>query len=531
MKARYTIIIFVLSLFFYTLTNYGGIRSPDSEVVYRVAESFASDLSFQVAKGLETLPGFGISRGKDGKLYAVFGPGQSILCAALIKLAKVLDELGLYKVNHGHPRLSHYYRNGLLLYLTNMEPSNVEPHALRSVIAFLYEVVSALGVVMFWLICCRMYQCLPCAYIITMLYALGTIIWPYAGTFFSEPLAILFLLICFYLLVGCEPAVPARRNNISLPVLLVAGICLGLSTATHLTAILFFPFFALYCWYCSYQLDRRMLAAVVGAGWFITGFCLVMLLLGYHNFARFGSFLETGRSAALGGGVSLGYGYFVAPWEGLYGLVLSPGKGIVLFCPAVVTAIFSWRFFHRDYPVLSLILAGSILFRLLFIASRSDWHGGYCLGPRYLVMLVPFLVIPAGFWLRRQFSEGNGAHIVLFGAFSLACIAQQVYFCLGEIFSYNHLIRFALRQRGIEILAGNRLYMEWGLSPLIHILSGKRGPFLLTGIPADNISLWAGITVSAAICYIVGCALLVRFHRSTVVGTTRNGGFYGEASD
>ena len=109
MKARYTIIIFVLSLFFYTLTNYGGIRSPDSEVVYRVAESFASDLSFQVAKGLETLPGFGISRGKDGKLYAVFGPGQSILCAALIKLAKVLDELGLYKVNHGHPRLSHYY--------------------------------------------------------------------------------------------------------------------------------------------------------------------------------------------------------------------------------------------------------------------------------------------------------------------------------------------------------------------------------------------------------------------------------------
>ena len=34
------------------------------------------------------------------------------------------------------------------------------------------------------------------------------------------------------------------------------------------------------------------------------------------------------------------------------------------------------------------------IFRYAFIAARSDWHGGFSVGPRYLMMVIPFLLLP-----------------------------------------------------------------------------------------------------------------------------------------
>ena len=52
-RADKLILVFVC-LLVYGATNYGGIRSPDAEVVFRTAESLESRRSFAVPRPLET---------------------------------------------------------------------------------------------------------------------------------------------------------------------------------------------------------------------------------------------------------------------------------------------------------------------------------------------------------------------------------------------------------------------------------------------------------------------------------------------
>ena len=63
------------------------------------------------------------------------------------------------------------------------------------------------------------------------------------------------------------------------------------------------------------------------------------------------------------------------------------------------------------------------------------------------------------------------------------------------MFSYLHLIKWGFRSRGIDVLKDQLIYLKWDLSPALHLLLGKRGPFLLQGIPWSNPQLWIVATL------------------------------------
>ena len=69
----------------YALFSYGGIRSPDGEVLYRTAESLVRDGDFSI-EPLEAWPEFGVARGRDGEWYGKYGPGQPLAAAPLVWL-------------------------------------------------------------------------------------------------------------------------------------------------------------------------------------------------------------------------------------------------------------------------------------------------------------------------------------------------------------------------------------------------------------------------------------------------------------
>jgi hypothetical protein len=402
------------------------------------------------------------------------------------------------------------------------QPPDLAPHALRFLVSFSNAVVSAAGVLVFWLILARMVSAVS-AGMVTILYAFGTLAWPYAGTFFSEPLATLFVLLAFYGLIRYDPHFPHRIvTNSSLGILL-AGMSLGLAVATHITAILFAPFWLFLCGYVCVQQGRAQSRGIHSVALFLLGLGIVLGGLGYYNFIRFGSIFETGRTISLDPH-NLGYGHFVLPWRGLYGLLLSSGKGLLLFSPAILLGIFSWPLLHRQHPVLSLVLGGTALARWFFIAARSDWHGGFSLGPRYLVMLLPFLLLPIGFWLDTQLQQTQRKGIGLFGLCTFVCIGQQLYFCLGEIFYYYHVLKWNYAQRGIDIFFNDRIYLDWQLSPLLHLLQGRKGPFLLQRMAIDNIILWGLAMAIAGGLFILGFALLwpQLFRRELPTATKRS---------
>jgi hypothetical protein len=491
---RYALRLTIFAAGVFSVLSYWGIRAPDSEVVFRTTQALATNDNFSVSDNLDW-KGFGLSRGKDGKLYSLFGPGEAIAAVPLYKIAESINRTGWYQYAPFLVGTSHYIDDGLLKYIAGKTPDNLAPHALRTVVCLLNIIVSSMCVFVFYCTIKSLTRSDQSALLTTVLFAFGSLILPYSGTFFSEPLATLFVMLSFFILVRNG----GNQNSLGSFSLLASGVSLGLATATHITAILFAPFFCIYgAFLIRKNVSFSINSSLVGAAIFFAGFGLLLLLLGYYNFARFGDVFETGRTVG-----EMTYGAFVAPWRGLWGLLFGAGKGLIFFCPAIILGLFSWLPFHRKHRFLSFMILGAILLRILFIASRSDWHGGFCLGPRYLVMLIPFLMIPIGELVNEFIVKRNVKAIILFAIFSLACIAQQIYFSIGEVFSFLHSEKWSAIRDGVNIFRDNLIYLSWDYSPLFNLLDGHRGPLLLNSIGFGNYTLWLFFVAVAGLSLLV----------------------------
>ena len=306
---------------------------------------------------------------------------------------------------------------------------------------------------------------------------------------FAEPLSTLLSLLSFELIVK---VVSGGASYAGTRAVFLAGLLLGCAAATHITAVLLVPFYGLYLFA---GLSRRTgpegrTSRALLTEFLLVGVSVVVLLLLYYNYARFGNPAETGRTIDYVALRRFGYGYFVAPWQGLLGLLVSPGKSILLYCPAVLLGAFAWNHLRRKDGLLAWTIAGIVLLRWVFIASRFDWPGGFSLGPRYLVPVIPFAVIPAAFWLSDQISLRRTSNVLLFLLATFVAVLQQFYFALGEVFSFYYLIViFAGREAG-KLFAGWTIYYAPQYSPLLHMLEGRRGPFLLKLIDVPNHTLF-----------------------------------------
>ncbi len=79
-------------------------------------------------------------------------------------------------------------------------------------------------------------------------------------------------------------------------------------------------------------------------------------------------------------------------------LLLDPSKGLLVFAPVLLLSL-------RALPVTARVLGRSAAVALglaplslaLLYAGYPNWHGGFTVGPRYLVPAIPFLVLPLVF--------------------------------------------------------------------------------------------------------------------------------------
>jgi len=506
------------------LLAYGGVRSPDSEVVFRTAEALAARGTFALESDLPGWPGFGVAAGRDGRLYSIFGPAESVALAPLVAAASRVQRSAWYGDGFMPPAPSHYTGAGLRAFLTGVAPPAEErhAHALRFLLAWFNPAIAALTAGVLFLLLVRLSGSATAAAAVSVLYAFGTLALPYAGTFFSEPLATLAALGSLSLLVQPQAGDPwaaagpaagraGGQTSAAAPPppapaavaygpgwrrLLGAGAVLGLGCAAHLSAALFAPFHLAYCALAAGRAGGRWRAGGRAALAFGGGLLLVLVLLGGHNWARFGSIWETGRTVP---GLTIQYGRFVAPWRNVSGLLWSGGRGLLWYSPAVVCGALSWPCMRRRQALLADALAGMCLFRLVFIAARSDWSGGFCLGPRYLVMLLPFVLIPCAYPLAAGLRRRPGRWLASSGLVTAACVAEQLYLSTGEVFSFQHWIRLTSIQRQIDVFGTERIYRAWEYSPLLHLLAGRRGPWPLQRVPAGNWTVWIALAAAASL--------------------------------
>ena len=131
-----------------------------------------------------------------------------------------------------------------------------------------------------------------------------------------------------------------------------------------------------------------------------------------RRFVVFGVLLASGLAVGwaasalrFGGGANFGYGdealRFTTPLlQGFYGLLLSPGRGLLFFAPLAFVGVVRLHF--RGVPPAVRVLCGAApLLLLLTVARFEGWHGGSAWGPRHVLPVLPLLVAPALLARRR----------------------------------------------------------------------------------------------------------------------------------
>jgi len=241
-------------------------------------------------------------------------------------------------------------------------------------------------------------------------YGLCTYAWPQARGTLSDVQATVALFLAFVLAQGTLERLERGRTP-NLLSLLGFGLSLGVA---FLTRVVLAPAVAVLV--CFFVVRVVQEARSTGAR-----FPLRTLLLGllpalacfgvflWVNELRFGDPLETGY-----GGV-VGVDWFMrSPAEGLLGITVSPGSGLLWFAPGALLFL-PWlvHALRRGEYAEPFLLTTLLLVLGALNTVIPSWHGAWSYGPRYVLPLLPFLWFPLGVALELAWEQVSSRIAVL----------------------------------------------------------------------------------------------------------------------
>ncbi len=463
---RFALALFAFLFSIYLLTFSGHYHSSDEMSMLAVSDSLArrGTLDINLYRWL------GLQQGKfgpDGNLYSHKGIGTSLAALPLTWLAL------------------HHARLG-----------NVQTALLTM------SLVTALTGALLFLLVRRLGFGPAVAVGVSLLYGLATMAWVYARYLFSESLTGLTLLTAAYLLLGYRRS--GRERD-----LFLGGLCLGITLLTRLNDALLVPLFALLLLAYARQRGVRSLRRLTGllVRWGLP-VLIALLGVGLYNLLRFGDPLDTGYL----------FGrreQFSTPLlSGLYGLTFSPGRGLFWYNPVLLVTVLGWPALVRRRRVEGLFAAGVVLYYLLFWSLWYLWWGGHSWGPRFLVAMLPFAVLPLAPVLDAvRHRRGAAAGLLLL---SLGSVAVQL---LGVAVDFNLYLEDVYARLGLYHPA---TLFNPAYSPLLRQWAYLRPENLDLAWARGGVVHWGGLAVGLALVFLTGSALPVawrgRWGRGLTVG-------------
>ncbi|HTR24778.1 MAG TPA: hypothetical protein VMI10_12410 [Terriglobales bacterium] len=374
--------IFASFQFLYLLTSTGRVRTADEYNTLYTTESLVLHGTTAVPQAV-ALHNFYGRFDVHGLPRAAYPPGQALACAPWYALGQYV-----------------------LARLPGVPPDDTD-----LIVAFASSLSSAtfaaLSVTFFFLLLSGIGVALHPALLATFMVGLATPIFAYSGWLFSEPLSA-----AIFTGVACLLFTAAATTRTAA----IAGLLLGLATLVRPTNILAIGIFALAL------LAHGGRAAVRTAFVLCAASAIGVFILLVHNAILFGNPFAFGYPAAAEGAKQLNR--FDTPLlTGLYGFLLSPGKSIFIFAPPIILALAGLASLWRNNRGLAALAIVFPLIGLLFFSKYSQWEGGYCVGPRYLVPALIFLCLGLGPVLARR---GIRLKALVIALFALGFLVQAL---------------------------------------------------------------------------------------------------------
>jgi len=337
----------VFAFLAYLLTGGGRIVGSDEVTML--------ELSRAMIRGHLDVPAGATLDGRDGRHYTKNAAGEAVLALPLVAAAEVVaGASGL----HGPRRAL----------------------AVRFVASFFNAWVTALLLAVFYAAARGLGVRTGSALVATLLLGFTTPLWVYAKSFMAEPLQALGLLLA---LGGSSRAEdPGARTLAGL------GLFLALSVKASMAPI------ALAC-------VTPLLFTRPPRDWGPVLVGLALAIGGHlaYNVARFGNPFETGYGAQ-----ATPAAYTTPLRVGLYGLLISSGKGVMWFAPALWLVPAGWRAMRNASAGARGAALGALIAvatALALYAKFEHWAGDGSFGPRYLVPLLPLAFLAVAFAIDR----------------------------------------------------------------------------------------------------------------------------------
>ena len=282
------------------------------------------------------------------------------------------------------------------IFFSNLQHLNLYPSMLADIRYPLYLVTLISVALPSALLCVLLYQVLlmilaprrTWAFVLTLFYSFGTMAFPFSVMLFEHQAAAVFSFATFYVLLK------VRQRPDSPWLLALAGTLAGLGVLMEYQALIIA--IALFV-YAALVVRRKILLTFFLLG----GLPWALVLLGYND-AAFGGILQLGYNYEANpdfGAMKTGFfGITLPRWSSLVTILVGPLGLLRLsvflwFVPFGVWQAFRLARWRREC-VLCLVIF------LVFVLWNAGYYlplGGNSPGPRFLVVALPFLMIPMAF--------------------------------------------------------------------------------------------------------------------------------------
>ncbi|MBW1668184.1 MAG: hypothetical protein JRJ66_09070 [Deltaproteobacteria bacterium] len=365
-NAAFCLFLFFAS--FYFLTNAGGYKEGDESVMSALARQIAYHGKIGFEKTQYPPEEDPCTKGTDGLYHPKWGLGQSLVQVPFYFAHRLLWTIIPY--DREDPRDSTASRFSEMLLVFSC-PSGI----------------SALGCLLLFFLGLRLGFSRRASLLLTFVYALGTMVWPYSKSLMSGATLNTAIL-------GGVYGVISYRFDHKRKWLLLSSACMGFALITKVVSFgLLVPLLA----YLFFSPNRRKRVGTILVC-FVLPYALFAAFQLWYNMLRYGDLFTFGYDRqwdALG---------FSTPfYVGLWGLFLSPGKSFFLYTPAAILGLVCLRPFLKEKKAECLLFLGVAGFFTIPHSLWVQWAGDWAWGPRFLVPVVPYFILPIGYCFKNWY--------------------------------------------------------------------------------------------------------------------------------